>query len=110
SRHGHARDVKAQVRASFTALMIGKGDEVYGNCTKLREFFESRGQGYVLRVPSNFHLTLAAGTVMTCAQAASWLLKDTRRQEVRSAGKGSKGARWYAWAQIATTSPRHCLL
>jgi SRSO17 transposase len=86
------------------------GDEVYGNCTQLREFFEGRGQGYVLRVPSNFHLTLAAGTTVTCAQAASWLLKDTRRQEVRSAGKGSKGARWYAWAQIATTSPRHCLL
>jgi hypothetical protein len=64
----------------------------------------------VLRVPSNFHLTLAAGTAMTCAQAGSRLLKDTRRDEVRSAGKGSKGARWYAWAQIATATPRHCLL
>jgi hypothetical protein len=29
------------------------GDEVYGTCTKLREFFEARGQGYVLRVPSS---------------------------------------------------------
>jgi SRSO17 transposase len=86
------------------------GDEVYGNCTQLRDFFEDRGQGYVLRVPSNFHLTLAAGITMTCAQAASWLGKDARRQEVRSAGEGSKGGRWYAWAQIATASPRHCLL
>jgi SRSO17 transposase len=72
------------------------GDEVYGNCTGLREFLEGRGQGYVLRVRSNFHLTLAAGTTMTCAQAVSQLLKDKRRWEVRSAGKGSKGHRWNA--------------
>jgi hypothetical protein len=29
---------------------------------------------------------------------------------VRSAGNGSKGGRWYAWALIATASPRHHLL
>ena len=33
------------------------GDEVYGNCTGLRTFFEARNQAYVLRVPSNFRLT-----------------------------------------------------
>jgi hypothetical protein len=38
------------------------------------------------------------------------LRKDQRRWEVRSAGKGSKGDRWYAWAWIATGSPRHQLL
>ena len=38
------------------------GDEVYGNCTQLREHFEAGGQAYVLRVPSNFMITLAAGT------------------------------------------------
>jgi hypothetical protein len=38
------------------------------------------------------------------------LLKDNRRWEVRSAGKGSRGQRWYAWAWIATASPRHHLL
>jgi hypothetical protein len=27
------------------------GDEVYGNCTQLREFFEAHRQAYVLRVP-----------------------------------------------------------
>jgi DDE superfamily endonuclease len=46
------------------------GDEVYGSCTGLREFLEDRGQGYVLRVASNFHLTLARGVTLTCAQAA----------------------------------------
>ncbi len=35
------------------------GDEVYGACTELRGFLEDHGQGYVLRVPSGFHLTLA---------------------------------------------------
>ena len=38
------------------------------------------------------------------------LVKDKRRWEVRSAGTGSKGERWYAWAWIATASPRHHLL
>jgi SRSO17 transposase len=86
------------------------GDEVYGGCTQLREFFEEHGQGYVLRVASNFTLTLAAGTTLTCAEAVTRLVKDKRRWEVRSAGKGSKGDRWYAWAWIATASPRHHLL
>jgi hypothetical protein len=38
------------------------------------------------------------------------LLKGKRCWEVRSAGKRSKGDRWYAWAWIATASPRRCLL
>ena len=86
------------------------GDEVYGSCTQLREHFEATGQAYVLRVPSNFTFTLAAGTKLTCAQAVSQLLRHKRRWEVRSAGHGSKGQRWYAWAWLATASPRRQLL
>lgn len=86
------------------------GDEVYGACTKLREYLEGHGQAYVLRVASSFTLTLAADITVTCADAARKLLKDKKRWEVRSAGKGSKGARWYAWAQVAAASPRHTLL
>jgi SRSO17 transposase len=85
------------------------GDEVYGSCTELREFFEARSQAYVLRVPRNFRLTLASGRRLTCADAASQLLARSH-PEVRSAGKGSKGERWYAWFWLATASPRHCLL
>ena len=85
------------------------GDEVYGNCTELREFFETRGQAYVLRVPRNLRLLLPGGRRLTCADAASALLAR-KHPEVRSAGKGSKGARWYAWSWLATTSPGHCLL
>jgi len=54
------------------------GDEVYGSCTELREFLEDRSQGYVLRVPSSFRLTLAAGITVTRAQAVTRLLKDAR--------------------------------
>jgi hypothetical protein len=64
----------------------------------------------VLRVASNFTLTLAGGARLTCAQAVKTLLTGKRSWEVRSAGQGSKGQRWYAWALIATASPRHCLL
>jgi hypothetical protein len=49
-------------------------------------------------LPSNFMLTLGDGTKVTCKEAVAWLLKDDRRWEVRSAGKGSKGERWYVGA------------
>ncbi len=64
----------------------------------------------MLRVASDFTITLAGGTKLTCAQAVKTLLAGTRSWEVRSAGQGSKGQRWYAWAWLATASPRHCLL
>jgi SRSO17 transposase len=86
------------------------GDEVYGNCTELRAHFEADEQAYVLRVQKNFRITLSSGTVMPCVQAVKTLLKHKRSWEIRSAGKGSKGDRWYAWAWIATASPRHHLL
>jgi SRSO17 transposase len=105
-----AIDISKDAAADGIRLDFYCGDEVYGSCTQLREHFEAEGQAYVLRVPSNFTLTLAAGTKMTCAQAVSRLLKDQRRWEIRSAGHGSKGQRWYAWAWLATASARHHLL
>ncbi|HEX6523549.1 MAG TPA: hypothetical protein VF070_26650 [Streptosporangiaceae bacterium] len=59
------------------------GDEVYGSWTRLREFFEERGQAYVLRVASSFLLMLAPGTRMTCADAVKKLLDDKKKWEVR---------------------------
>src|SRR5258708_685151 len=56
------------------------GDEVYGNCTELREFCEGHGQGYVLRVRSTFHLVLAGGgAAVTRAQAARAPGRSKRR-------------------------------
>jgi len=74
------------------------------------QFLEEQGQAYVLRVASNFILTLTAGTAMTCADAVRKLLTRKRDWEVRSAGRGSKGERWYAWAWLATASPKHTVL
>ena len=42
---------------------------------------------------------------MNCADAAKKLLKGKKAWQVRSAGQGSKGERWYAWAWIGTFSP-----
>jgi SRSO17 transposase len=105
-----AIDICTEAFADGITLDFVCGDEVYGACTQLREFFEGCGQGYVLRVPSSFRLTLAAGVTLSCAQVATGLLNDPRRWEVRSAGAGSKGGRWYGWALVATASSRHYLL
>jgi SRSO17 transposase len=105
-----AADILDEAYADGLAFDFVCGDEVYGSCTELREYLEGRGQAYVLRVASSFILTLAGGAKMTCAQAAGKLMKRDKAWEVRSAGAGSKGARWYAWAWLATASPRHSLL
>jgi SRSO17 transposase len=105
-----AIDILTDARADGLAFDFVCGDEVYGSCTELRRFLEDSGQAYVLRVASSFLLTFAAGSTMTCADAAKKLLKGKRAWEVRSAGKGSKGERWYAWGWLATASPRHSLL
>jgi len=82
-----AIDIAAGALADGIAFDFFCGDEVYGNCTELRGFFEARGQAYVLRVPSNFRLTLPGGRKLTCADAAS-RLAARRWPEVRSAGTG----------------------
>src|SRR5450755_4985045 len=102
--------IVAEALAGGVRLDFACGDEVYGSCTQLRAFLEGRGQGYVLRVPSIFRLTLARGITVTCAEAVRSLLTGARGWEVRSAGKGSKGDRWYGRAWLATASPRHHLL
>jgi len=105
-----AIDILTDALADGVRLDFVCGDEVYGACAELRGFLEERGQGYVLRVASSFRLTLAAGVTLTCTEAVTRLLNDARRWEVRSAGTGSKGQRWYAWAWLDTASPRHFVL
>jgi SRSO17 transposase len=105
-----AIDVLADAYGDGLAFDFACGDEVYGSCTELREFMEDRGQAYVLRVASSFVFALAPGVKVTCADAVKKLLKGKQGWEVRSAGSGSKGERWYAWAWLATASPRRSLL
>jgi hypothetical protein len=103
-----AIDILAEAAADGVRLDFACGDEVYGSCTELREYLEDRDQAYVLRVPSSFRLMLAGGITLTCAQAAARAAR--RGWEIRSAGTGSNGQRWYAWTWLATASPRHHLL
>ena len=105
-----AMDICADCYADGLAFDFICGDEVYGSCTRLREYLQAEGHAYVLRVASSFMITLAPGARVTSAEAVKCLVKANRRWEVRSAGKGSKGERWYAWAWIGTASPRHHLL
>ena len=105
-----AIDLLGEVLADGIGLDFVCGDEVYGRCTQLREYLEACAQAYVLRVPSNFYLTVARGVRLTCKQAAATLPGTRRGWEVRSAGAGAKGQRWYAWAWLGTASSRHYLL
>ena len=102
-----AIDIAAEALADGIVFDFFCGDEVYGSCTELREFLESRGQAYVLRVARNFRITLPGGQRLTCADAAAQLAAGG---EVRSAGAGARGQRWYAWSWLATAAPQHHLL
>jgi SRSO17 transposase len=104
-----AIDLIGEVLADGIRLDFACGDEVYGSCTQLREYLEGRGQAYLLRVPSNFYLTVTRGVRLTCKEAARQLAGGLR-WEIRTAGTGSKGQRWYAWAWLGTVSARHYLL
>ena len=104
-----AIDILTEAFADGVELDFVCGDEVHGSCTQLREFCEGHDQAYVLRVPFSFRLTLTGGVTLTCKQAAA-RLGSRRGWEIRSAGTGSKGQRWYAWTWLATASARHHLL
>jgi SRSO17 transposase len=85
------------------------GDEVYGSSPALRCYLEEHAQGYVLRVAKTFLVGLG-GAKLSCAKVVTRHLKARRRWTVASAGTGSKGERDYAWAWVATASPRHWLV
>jgi SRSO17 transposase len=90
------------------------GQEKQGSCTAgvKRQYMGCAGR--VANGINTVHLSyVREKTGHALAGARQWIpeeqVKD-RRWEVRSAGKGPKGERWYAWAWIATASPRHSLL
>src|SRR5262249_45654600 len=87
-----AIDLLAEVLADGIRLDFACGDEVYGSRTQLREYLEARAQAYVLRVPSNFYLTVARGVRLTCKQAAAALAGARRGWEVRPAGNGVRAS------------------
>lgn len=107
---------KPQLALDILAEMVADGsmppwcaaDEVYGRSGELRGFLEDNEVGYVLRVGRAFHIRAAPGVKIRTDELvarhtvpASWQVCSVT---------GSKGERAYAWAFIATTSPRHFLL
>ena len=90
-QQAHDRGIRAAVIA---------GDEVYGGLD-LRKSIRKRGAGYVLAVRSNHAVTLPSGRRLTVKTAAS-LVKPGMWQRMRT-GQGTKGAKDYHWAMIATT-------
>jgi SRSO17 transposase len=104
-----AVDICAEMVADGTMPPWAAGDEVYGRSGHLRAYLEDHGVGYVLRVGKAFHVDLAPCVKLRADQAISKHLTDQRSWQVAGVS-GSKGQRRYAWAWIATTSPRHFLL
>jgi SRSO17 transposase len=104
-----AIDILAEMVADHTMPPWCAGDEVYGRCGRLRTFCEDHEIGYVLRVGCAFHLDLTPTLRLRADKAVTQLLAAPGAWEVRAVA-GSKGERGYAWAWVATTSPRHYLL
>jgi SRSO17 transposase len=85
--------VNAGVPASWVA-----GDEVYGADPGLRAAVRKTGLGYVLQVGANRRVPTSAGSMRVDEVAANL---PENAWEMRSAGAGSKGERFYDWAFVA---------
>jgi SRSO17 transposase len=82
-------------------------DEVYGENPGLRSWLDGEHVGYVMAVPCSQRFDTGAGTMRADGLAA---LVPADGWQILSCADGAKGPRLYAWALIATTTPRHHLL
>ena len=103
-----ALDLLTDLHTAGEAPPWATGDEVYGRDGALRGFCEPHDIGYVFEVPARFASTCPHGRSIRADRPADCVQPDGWNH--RSAGPGSKGERRYAWAWLATTSPRHHLL
>ncbi len=78
------------------------GDEVYGDNPHLRSALEAHPIGYVLAVSSTHQVATCAGKFQAKALATRIPKRAWQRL---SAGPGSKGERYYDWAQLDITAP-----
>jgi SRSO17 transposase len=107
-----AKDLVADMVADHTMPPWFAGDEVYGRSRELRDYLETEGAGYVMRAGCDFRMEVTPGVTERVDALVTRLFtgkKHRKRWEVHSVA-GSKGARAYAWAWIATTADRHYLL
>jgi len=94
--------ITAALEAGTPASWVA-GDEVYGADPGLRHAVRHAGLGYVLQVAANRRVPTAAGMLRVDEVAANL---PGSAWEMRSAGAGSKGERFYSWAFIAI-DPEH---
>jgi SRSO17 transposase len=90
--------VTAAVRAGVPAAWV-TADEVYGNDPAFRRGIQALGLGYVLAVACDHQVSVSHGTIRMRADHIAAVLPKGAWQHY-SAGIGSKGPRWYAWAWI----------
>jgi hypothetical protein len=81
-------------------------DEVYGRSGLFRETCRELALSYVMIIPCDYRVTIAAGTHPVRADG---MVSDAVF-EYRSCGNGTKGPRYGDWAMIATARPREFLL
>ncbi|MGW3747324.1 IS701 family transposase [Streptomyces sp. NPDC005146] len=79
-------------------------DEVYGNNSHLRDALEDLGVGYVLAVSCSTRVAVGPASIRADALARAL---SPECWQIRSAGAGAKGQRWYQWAymHLQETSP-----
>jgi SRSO17 transposase len=96
-----ARMIERALDAGAPAGWVA-GDEVYGNDPVLRKTLRERGIGHVLAVARDHRIVTHAATrraidLAVTLPASAW--------QIRSAGVGSKGHRWYDWALVHVDDP-----
>lgn len=96
--------VTTAVTAGVPARWV-TADEVYGNDPAFRAGVAALGLGYVLAVACDHQITITATIRVRVDQLAASL--PTGAWQRYSAGVGSKGPRWYAWAWIDITDRQH---
>ena len=83
------------------------GDEVYGRYRKLLDDHEKNGEAYAYFIPRNYVVKTCKGE----SKRVDELLDRAEGQyELRSAGPGVNGPRYYRWAMLCLESENHFLL
>lgn len=83
------------------AMQWVTGDEVYGNCPRLREFIESRGRYYVLAVSCTTAVWRLGGGDPVAVNSIP--LRKWKRVSVKD---GEKGPIFYDWARVRVIEKR----
>jgi DDE superfamily endonuclease len=95
------------LRELGTPFFWAAGDEVYGRYGKLLEDHEKNGEAYAYFIPRNYVVRTSKGERKKVDEL---LDRADGRYELRSAGPGVNGPRYYEWAMLALESRNRFLL